>query len=339
MYGTSFPSTNNCTLHWIQQRLDQFSSSTSETFLQRYYTYDLFWNKGVGPVFFYTGNEADVGLYVNNTGLMWQNAQSLGALLIFAEHRYYGLSQPSRAFPSPLAYLSHEQALADYAVLIDSVKTSFSAQNCPFITFGGSYGGMLAAWMRLKYPALVEGAISASAPLLAFAGEAPAWPSQSYYRVVTESAQYYSAACADNIRAAFPLLDSEGSSEAGRARLQAYFSLCTLPMNASAVEMLKYYVRDAFDELAMGNYPFASSYIGGTAEHPLPAYPLRQACGFLMDPGLSQSPATLFPALSLAVGVLYNASQSHSCFDLPNYPTPLAPQTPVVYFFRASKYE
>jgi hypothetical protein len=38
----------------------------------------------------YAGNEADVTLYVNNTGLMWENAAVFNALLIFAEHRYYG---------------------------------------------------------------------------------------------------------------------------------------------------------------------------------------------------------------------------------------------------------
>jgi len=35
----------------------------------------------------------------------------------------------------------------------------------------------------------------------------------------------------------------------------------------------------AFDDYAMGNYPFASNYISGTS--PLPPFPARAACDLL----------------------------------------------------------
>ena len=66
-------------------------------FLQRYYVCDEHWSRPdpassgaapgasePGPIFFYVGNEADVTLYLNHSGLMWENAESFGALLVFA---------------------------------------------------------------------------------------------------------------------------------------------------------------------------------------------------------------------------------------------------------------
>ena len=61
-----------------------------DTFKQRYFVCDKHWiDQGgrKGPIFFYVGNEADVTLYLNNTGLMWESADEFGALLVFAEHR------------------------------------------------------------------------------------------------------------------------------------------------------------------------------------------------------------------------------------------------------------
>lgn len=49
------------------------------------------------------------------------------------------------------------QALADYAVLIEKLKHEWESPDSAVIGFGGSYGGMLAAWFRMKYPNVLDG--------------------------------------------------------------------------------------------------------------------------------------------------------------------------------------
>ena len=64
--------------------------------------------------------------------------------------------------------MSSEQALADVAYFIEGMRELYEIpHDAKWIMFGGSYSGSLAAWMRVKYPHLVHGAVSASGPLLA----------------------------------------------------------------------------------------------------------------------------------------------------------------------------
>lgn len=67
-----------------------------------------------------------------------------------------------------MIYLSSEQALADLAYFIEAMTVKYEIPDgTKWIAFGGSYSGALAAWLRAKYPHLIHGAVSASAPLLA----------------------------------------------------------------------------------------------------------------------------------------------------------------------------
>ena len=93
---------------------------------------------------------------------MFDIAPEFSALIIFAEHRYYGQSLPypnsSLTDPTKTGYLTSEQALADYADLLTDLRATMpGAGDSPVIVFGGSYGGMLAAWFRVKYPHVVQG--------------------------------------------------------------------------------------------------------------------------------------------------------------------------------------
>ena len=96
---------------------------------------------------------------------MWDIAPEFGALLVFAEHRYYGESRPFKdesyySNPKDMGYLNSQQAIADYVDLISYLKSKPNMKNSPVIVFGGSYAGMLSAWMRIKYPHIVQGFVS-----------------------------------------------------------------------------------------------------------------------------------------------------------------------------------
>lgn len=174
----------NYTTRYIEVPVDHFSFTTSATFRLRYLYNSAFWKEG-GPIFFYPGNEGSVDIFVQGSGFIWEIAPRFGALVVFAEHRYYGESLPygdlSLISLEFLAYLTSAQALADYVMLLDNLQYE-SRFPCPVIAFGGSYGGMLAAWMRFKYPSMVHGAIASSAPIWQFDGLVPC---NAYNKIVT----------------------------------------------------------------------------------------------------------------------------------------------------------
>ena len=61
------------------------------------------------------------------------------------QHPYYGESKPfgndSYTSADTVGYLTSTQALADFAILITSLKQNLSAVDAPVVVFGGSYGG------------------------------------------------------------------------------------------------------------------------------------------------------------------------------------------------------
>jgi len=106
------------------------------------------------------------------TAKILYNERHANVHLFALEHRYYGKSYPSfgdgisPVVNENLVYLSSRQALADLAHFVEYVRDDYDiADNVPFVTFGGSYPGMLAAWSRLKYPHLIAAAVSNSAPI------------------------------------------------------------------------------------------------------------------------------------------------------------------------------
>eukprot|EP00939_MAST-03C_sp_MAST-3C-sp1_P001552 g1552.t1 len=166
--------TNAYEIRWFDQKLDHFDTVVrNATWKQRYVVNTENFVSG-GPLFFYTGNEGDIeGFYSSNGFLIDVLAPKFGALVVFAEERYYGVSLPfgNATFDGgieTLKYLSTDNVLADYANLIQYLKANTPGLNedTRVVAFGGSYGGTLATFMRVRYPNVVTGSLAASAPVL-----------------------------------------------------------------------------------------------------------------------------------------------------------------------------
>ena len=231
------PPITQCDERWRDAPLDHFSFSSDATYRQRYFLCRRYAHPTDPVLFFYTGNEANVELYLNATGIMWESAERFGAALVFAEHRYYGQSRPSTYDPDSdaplrdqLAHLTSEQAMADYATLIRDVLRELRAPDAPVVVFGGSYGGMLATWMRIKYPSIVDAAVAGSAPVWSFEGEDPPVDPGAFAMGVTHDATAAggaSPACASNVRKAFAELRRRGDGDdATRASLATPLRAC-----------------------------------------------------------------------------------------------------------------
>lgn len=153
---------------WFAQRLNHFGrDNNNKTWLQRYWVDTSFFDpSNPGPLFAQLGEEGEASSGMASGMAMSAYGQDHGALLIAIEHRFYGKSQPTGDY-SDLSLLSVDQALADYAAVIEHVSAVYGTQNN--VVFGCSYIGSGAAWFRAKYPHLLAGAVSSSPPLEAVA--------------------------------------------------------------------------------------------------------------------------------------------------------------------------
>lgn len=161
---------------WFDAPIDHYDNhgAGGPTYPMRYLVDKSKFDAEKGPIIFYAGNEGDVWTFWENSGFMHTTlAEEFGALVVFGEHRFYGESMPfgDDTFKREhLDMLTVEQAMFDYVDLIKMIKETEGLEDRAVIVGGGSYGGMLSAWLRMKYPQWFQGALAASAPILFFDG-------------------------------------------------------------------------------------------------------------------------------------------------------------------------
>nr|AIG55853.1 secreted protein [Achlya hypogyna] len=157
---------------WFSQQILDHSHDNcgAPTFWkQRYHVNDKFYKGPGAPVFLYIHGEnvAEPGYITSNGMFIVAEAKKYGALLVALEHRFYGKSQPTSDMSTAnLKYHTSDQALADLANFQDFfISANNISTTSPWVAFGGSYPGMLAGWLKYKYPTKFAGAVASSAPI------------------------------------------------------------------------------------------------------------------------------------------------------------------------------
>ncbi|XP_058197908.1 uncharacterized protein LOC131313554 [Rhododendron vialii] len=251
------------------QTLDHFNYKPESyaTFQQRYVINSKYWGGANenAPIFVYLGAEAAIDGDLSIIGFLPDNAPHFKALQVYIEHRFYGQSIPFMLMEevvkneSTRGYFNSAQAIADYAEVIIYLKQKLSARDSPVIVVGGSYGGMLASWFRLKYPHIALGALASSAPILYFDDITP---ENGYYSLATKDFKEVSETCYETIQKSWSEIDRVASNPHGLSILSQKFKTCSHLNNS---EELKDYLETM--------YAVAAQY-----DHP-PLYPVTLVCG------------------------------------------------------------
>ncbi|XP_028777198.1 lysosomal Pro-X carboxypeptidase-like [Neltuma alba] len=253
---------------YYNQTLDHFNygHESYTDFQQRYLINFKYWGgaNSSAPIFAYFGAEAPLDLILSVVGFPTDNAAAFSALVVFIEHRYYGESVPfgsreEAMNTSTIGYFNSAQALADYAEILIHIKETLQAQQSPMIVFGGSYGGMLASWFRLKYPHVALGALASFAPILYFDNITP---QNGYISIVSKDFREASETCHETILNSWPEIDRVASEPNGLSILSQRFNTCR-PLNSSSE--LRRHLEDMYARAAQYNHP--------------PLYPVSGICG------------------------------------------------------------
>ncbi|KAJ2826337.1 hypothetical protein IWW50_002406, partial [Coemansia erecta] len=168
-YGQDVAIPASSTPYWFAQPVDHFGSNNA-MWQQQYLVNATFYQPG-GPIYVSTPGEQVITTRFVDGMHATELAQQTNGLVVSIEHRFFGQSNPTPDISgSSLQYMTIENSLEDFASFLRAARSQPSdvfptpvSENSKVVFVGGSYSGNVAAWMRAKYPALVQGAWASSA--------------------------------------------------------------------------------------------------------------------------------------------------------------------------------
>lgn len=165
---------------------------------------------------------------------------------------------------------------------------------------------MLSAYMRFKYPNIVTGSIAASAPIYMLD---PSTDKSFFFNHVTYDFLEVSDNCVASIKAGFEAMDKLAQAgPQGLATLTSDFQLCSpLADSGPSYRHLLLWLRNAFTNLAMFDYPYPVDFLG----FKVPAFPVKAACDAIFN---SSDPVK---GLAAAAGIFYDVhAHTPPCFNI-----------------------
>lgn len=307
---------------FVEQPQDHFDATNTRTWQQAYYVNDTFFVKGSdAPVFLCVGGEGppiDGSAVVRSVhcSVATEWLQETGALMVAVEHRYYGCHNAS-ACPynsldaKPLTWLSSHQAVEDLANAHAHISAEYglSVAN-KWVSWGGSYPGMMASFFRIKHPELVHASVASSAPVIA------QLDMPEYNDITAE---------------AYALSSVGGSAECSTAIAKGHATIGAMMNTTEGREMLaeQFGVHAASLATRSGQRDFAGEgvcYFPSQGNDPACTQPgcnIEQICKIMVDTSRGDEVARLasLRQLQLAAGVLLDDDKSPNELDYWGYQT------------------
>ncbi|KAK6382288.1 hypothetical protein LTS17_004175 [Exophiala oligosperma] len=229
----------NCTTptHFFDQLVDHENSSNKATFQQQYQVVADHFKPG-GPILYYQQAETSLFACMEWT-ILPEWAAELGALVITLEHRFFGLSYPSKD-PDPVRQfqsLTLENVMLDAVNFIGHIKnTTEGTKESKVLVMGGSYGGFLTTVLKMNHPDIFYGALPFAAPLRSIGANNQNPQRYNWFKYLNQVYWDLSATAAGKMKHAFDVLGQRVQAANDTKSLARDFGLCSIPNTTAELQ-------------------------------------------------------------------------------------------------------